>query len=123
MTKTTIFTIPIKTVSEANISEHWTSKSKRHRIQKWMVKKVFLDNKFKFKLPVIVTLVRIAPTFLDKEDNLPMSLKYIKDYIADHLCPGKAPGRADDSKEITWNYDQKKGKVRQYCVEVTIQEI
>lgn len=123
MTKITIFEIPVKTVSEANSSEHWVKKANRHKIQKWVVKKVFKDNDFKFQLPVVITLTRIAPNFLDKEDNLPMSQKYIKDYIADQLIPGKAPGRADDSKEITWKYDQKKGKVRQNIVEVRIEEV
>jgi hypothetical protein len=122
MSKVTIFKIPIKTVSEANISEHWTKKAKRHRFQKWMVMKVFRDNDFSFKLPVVITMTRIAPNMLDKEDNLPMSLKYVKDYVADRIIEGKAPGRADDSKEITWKYDQKKGRVREYSVEVQIEE-
>lgn len=122
MSKTTTFQIPVRTVSEANSSEHWVKKANRHKIQKWMVMKVFRDNNFSFKLPVEITIIRIAPNKLDKEENLPMSVKYIKDYIADQLIPGKAPGRADDSKEITWKYDQKKGRVRQNIVEVIIEE-
>lgn len=122
MSKITVFQIPIRTVSESNSTEHWVKKANRHKIQKWMVVKVFRDNKFAFKLPVEITLIRIAPRTLDKEDNLPMSLKWVKDAIADQLIPGKAPGRADDSKEITWKYDQKKGRVRQNLVEVIIEE-
>ena len=123
MSKITIFQLPIKTVSEANNTEHWTKKAKRHRIQKWLVKKVFLDNKFKFKLPIEITFIRIATRELDKEDNLPMSIKYIKDAIADLIIPGLAPGRADDSKEITWKYDQRKGKVRENYIEVIVKEL
>jgi hypothetical protein len=123
MKNITVFNIPIKTVTEANIYEHWTKKAHRHRIQKWIVKKCLCDHEFKFKLPVEITLIRIAPNSLDKEDNLPMSLKYIKDYLADYLRPGLAPGRADDSKEITWKYDQRKGNVREYSVEVIVEEL
>jgi len=122
MKKTTTFDIQVKTVSEANCSEHWIKKSNRHKVQKWHVKSVFRNNNFKFNLPVEVTLIRISPRFLDKDENLPMSMKYIKDYIADQLIPGKAPGRADDSKEITWKYDQKKGMVKQNYVQVIIEE-
>ncbi|SRR5260221_14655597 len=122
MSKISIFRLPLKTVSEANSSEHWTKKAKRHKMQKWVVKKVFMDNNLRFDLPVEITLTRIAPRELDKEDNLPCSMKYLRDYISDQLRPGLAPGRADDSKEITWKYDQKKGRVRENCVEVSIEE-
>ncbi len=122
MAKITIFDLPVKTVSEANSSEHWLKKGKRHQHQKWAVIKAFHDNKFKFNLPVEITLIRIAPRSLDKEDNLPCSMKYIKDYIADQLIPGKAAGRADDSKEITWKYEQKRGKVKENYVQVMIEE-
>lgn len=122
MTKTTTFNIPIKTVTEANISEHWTKKAHRHKIQKWIVKKVFCDNQFKFTLPVHIILIRIAPRELDQADNLPYAFKWIFDSICDMLIPGLKPGRADADKRITVEYKQRKGKPREYSVEVEIQE-
>lgn len=122
MGKTTIFQIPLKIQSEANCSEHWVKKKKRHDTQKWVVKKVWLDNGFNFNLPIEITLIRVSPRCLDQEDNLPMSFKWIKDSIADCIIPGKAPGRADDCKQITWKFDQKRGKVRENYIEVIIEE-
>jgi hypothetical protein len=122
MTKTTTFNIPIKTVSESNSSENWVKKAHRHKIQKWLVRKVFCDNQFEFKLPLIITMIRIAPKSLDQWDNLPMSMKWILDQICAEITKDFRPGRADDNKGITVKYDQRKGKVREYYVEVTIEE-
>lgn len=71
-------------------------------------------------LPCHVKMIRIAPRFLDKDENLPMAFKYLKDAIADYFIPGLQPGRADDDDRITWEYGQEKGKVRQYAVKIQI---
>lgn len=124
MTKTIIFQIPAKTVSEANKGgEHWTKKSRRHKTQKTLVKVAFMENNFRFNLPVIITLTRISPRNLDEHDNLRVSLKYIADAVSENILCDFRPGRSDDSKEITWQYDQKKGMVKQYAVEIKIEEI
>lgn len=122
MTKTIIFQIPAKTVSEANSSEHWVKKANRHKLQKWMVKKAFKDHELNIKLPVEITFTRIAPRLLDEHDNLPCCFKYMLDQFAAEITGIKQAGRADDCKEITWKYSQKKGKVREYAVEVKIEE-
>jgi len=122
MTKTTIFQIPVKTVSEANSSEHWVKKANRHKTQKWMVRKAFRDHSINVQLPVEITMTRIAPRMLDSHDNLPCSLKFLADQVASEITGIKQAGRADDCKEITWKYFQKKGKVKQYAVEVKIEE-
>ena len=108
--------LPIKTASEGNSSENHFVKAKRHRIQKRRITDQFLKERPKITFPCRVILTRIAPRSLDSHDNLPMSLKWVADAIAENLIPGKAVGRADDSKEITWEYRQKKGKVREYAV-------
>ena len=118
----TIFQIPLRTESEGNSNEHWTRKNQRHKKQKWIIKAAFMEKNLKINRPCEITLTRIAPRELDKEDNLPMSFKWIKDAIADYIIPGKASGRADDSKEISWKYDQKKGKVKEYSVEIRIEQ-
>lgn len=122
MKKKEKFVIPAKTISESNSSEHWVKKANRHKIQKWMVKKAFRDHNLSFTLPVEVTITRIAPKSLDSHDNLPISQKWICDQIAAEITGIKQAGRADDVKEITWKYQQKKGKVKEYAVEVEIEE-
>jgi hypothetical protein len=71
-------------------------------------------------LPCIIKLTRIAPRFLDEGDNLPSSLKNVRDYVCSLLIPGKKIGRADSDKRIQVSYDQIKGHVREYAVEVEI---
>ena len=102
-------TLPIHTVSEANISEHWTKKKKRHDIQKKAIWIYFKKEKPEISLPCRIKLTRIGKRKLD-DDNLPVSMKWIRDEISSCLIPGKLPGRADDDKRISFCYDQKIGK-------------
>jgi len=119
------FTIPMTKnliVSEANRSgEHWTKKSKRHQTQKWLINS-FMNKHCNIRdlLPCVITMIRIAPRSLDKEENLPMAFKHIKDYIADFLIPGQSMGRADGDKRIKWEYSQEKGKPKEYAVRILI---
>lgn len=69
---------------------------------------MYIDFK-KIKLPCTVKLIRQSPRKLDT-DNLPVSMKYIRDAIADHLIPGLAPGRADDDQRLNWQYEQTTAK-------------
>lgn len=106
-----VWVLPIKTVSESNCAEHWTAKHKRHKMQRRQIRMAFLTKKMDMTLPCRVKLTRIAPRSLDAHDNLRMSLKWVVDAIADNLLPGKACGRADDSDQISWDYDQERGKM------------
>ena len=112
--------LPIKTARESNSSEHWAKKAKRHRLQKIKIKSAFLKDRPQIEIPCHVILTRISPRSLDCHDNLPMSFKWIVDSICDYIFPGMAAGRADDSKEITWEYRQEKGKVREYAIKIEI---
>lgn len=98
--------IPMKTVSEANNFEHWRDKYNRHKDQKKWIWIFFNRETRPITLPCTVVMIRHAKNMLDKEDNLPMAFKWIKDYIADKLIPGLPPGRADNDPRITWEYDQ-----------------
>lgn len=112
--------LPLKTASEANSSEHWTKKAKRHKLQKQKIKAILLKERPPITIPCAIVLTRISPRELDSHDNLPMSLKYCADALAEYLVPGKAVGRADDCKEIVWAYKQEKGGVREYAIRIEI---
>lgn len=68
-------------------------------------------------LPVKVTLTRVAPSNgLDPIDGLGASLKSIIDGVADSLgCPN------DRTPLITWVVEQRRGKPREYGVEIRIE--
>lgn len=118
MDKILDITLPIKTVSEANCSEHWTKKHKRHKLQKKHVKLAFLVYKPKITLPCLIRLIRISPRSLDSKDNLPMAFKYIADSVADYIHPGLQAGRADDDENIKWDFGQEKGSPQSIRIEV-----
>jgi hypothetical protein len=124
MIRSISFSIPIKTISEANCSEHWTAKSKRHRQQALFTRLAFKKHVSEaIPIPCTITLTRVASKSLDS-DNLQMAFKWIRDEVADIVFPeyvaetfisktGKfisLKGRNDDRPGLTWKYDQKKGK-------------
>lgn len=113
--------LPIKTVSEANLSrEHWTKKHKRHKLQKEAIRLACSSRITPDLLPCTIKLTRIAPRFLDKFENLPMSLKYVNDAICELLVPNKAIGQADSDKRIQTICDQIKGIPHEYAIEIEI---
>jgi hypothetical protein len=60
-----------------------------------------------------ILLTRVSAGTLDT-DGLAASLKSIRDGLADWL------GVADNDPRVTWSYAQRKGKRREYSVEVEI---
>lgn len=113
--------LPIKTVSEANLSrEHWTKKHKRHKMQKEAIKLACSNRITPDLLPCTIKLTRIAPRFLDKHDNLPMSQKYVLDAICELLVINKAIGQADNDERIQVIYEQIKGIPHEYAIEIEI---
>lgn len=108
--------LPIKIANEANSSEHWTKKARRHKMQKNRIKVEFLKEKPNINLPCTCVLTRIAPRELDEHDNLRTSMKWLVDSISAELTGNHVPGRADSDKRITWEYKQARGKVREYGV-------
>lgn len=112
-------TVPIRAVSEANASEHWRVKHKRHRQQQQQLSAAWIAAGAYAKPPCSVTLSRIAPRKLDS-DNLILALKWIRDCVADLLIPGLRPGRADDDPRIAWHYQQLRGAPREYAIAVEI---
>jgi len=112
--------IPLRIESEGNKCEHWTKKHIRRKNIAQAIKYVL--HNLTILPPCTVILTRVAPRFLDEEDNLRSALKWPKDCVAEKLIPGLAPGRADGSKDIKWKFQQEKGKVREYGLKIEVME-
>ena len=113
--------VPIKTVSELNVVEHWAKRAKRAKEQRALTAMVLAnaaasgDITGAITLPALVTITRIAPRELDS-DNLAASQKHIRDGVADWL-------NVDDRhhERVAYQYKQRKGKPKEYAVEVLIE--
>ena len=121
--KTIIWSLPLKTMSEANCSEHWTDKSKRHKTQQLFIRSLFNGETRDIPMPCEISLIRVSPRFLDEEENLPMAFKWIKDEIGACLFPEKIvfyqkkngkiacnKGHSDSDPRVKWKYSQEKAK-------------
>lgn len=102
------FVIPIKTVSTANERGlGWRPKAKRVRNEREVTHLAFKSARVKQQvpaLPLVVWLTRVSPGELDS-DNLPPSMKAIRDQLADELgLPN------DRDPRVTWAYDQHRGR-------------
>ena len=126
----TTWEVPIKTVSEANISEHWINRSRRHRYQQRFVRLSYAKEMGKLNLPCEVTLTRLASRMLD-DDNLCYSFKYIRDELSECIFPEKRKfyvtkkgkikhikGRADSDPRIKWHYAQEKSSRQGIRIEI-----
>jgi hypothetical protein len=102
----------VRTVSESNGREHWATKAKRVRAQR-LAAALTAQAILLQPLPVVVTLVRVAPRMLD-DDNLRGALKAVRDGVADAF-------KVDDrDRRITWRYGQRRGTARMYGVEIGV---
>lgn len=113
--------IPIKIVSEANRREHFRVVAKRkalHRFNAQACMAFKLNPGFLMRHgqcdAITITLTRIGPRTLD-DDNLASGFKACRDGVADWL------GIDDGDKRLTWRYDQRKGKPKEYAAEVQIE--
>ncbi len=120
-----ILEIPIKAVSEANSSEHWSVKSKRHRQQQFFVRHAY-NQKIAPEccpLPCSIKMIRIGPRIID-DDNLVSSLKWVRDELAYLILSEishtkkKVKGAYDSDERIKWSYAQEKS--RKYCIRIEI---
>lgn len=101
------FDVPLHTISEMNLKEHWARSAARHKNQKKAITLILKVNSVPKDLPVTITMTRCMSRMLD-DDNLRGAFKWIRDALAEWFCPGLAAGRADDDKRITWKYSQEK---------------
>lgn len=119
MKKTATFEIVTKTVSLANQREHWRTRAKRAKEERWNAAMSFKSavGRWRPNLPAAVTMTRVSPGKLD-DDNLRGALKSIRDGIADVL-------KVDDGNElVNYHYLQEKSpKPGYYSVKVRIEEV
>jgi hypothetical protein len=112
-------TLPIRTVTESNAKEHWATKHRRAKAQRQDVFiSLGLSHRTRPPLPLQITVTRISPRPLD-EDNCVSSLKHCIDGIADWLAGEYGKGN-DRLPGLTWRYAQRRGKPKEYAVEITI---
>lgn len=120
MTRDVEVTLPMRLSSPLNGSQGVTrgamfADAKRRKTQRemgrWCLMGVLMAEGV--KLPVDVTITRIAPRKLD-DDNLAASAKNLRDGIADAL------GCKDHDPRVSWRYEQAKGLPKQYAVRITI---
>lgn len=103
--------LPLRIESVANRREHWSkraSRTKAHRLAALAVPK--------HPVPCVVTLIRVAPRALDG-DNLQSGFKALRDGIADRL------GVDDADPRVRWEYDQVRGKHKEYAARVQIRPL
>ena len=104
--------LPLHTVSEANQRGHWSKKADRTKELRTNTKTLLRSYLGACPgKPTRVTLTRIAPRELD-DDNLTSALKAVRDGVQD-WC-------GIDDRKLSVRYEQRKGKVREYAVEVTL---
>lgn len=111
--------IPGKVISP-NVKTHW---SKAYRNNKKHITSIlwrYQIDKPHLILPATITLTRIAPRPYDY-DNLVSAFKGIRDTIASLFFPDKPPGFADSSPDLTWEYTQQRGGVKENTIQITIQ--
>jgi hypothetical protein len=118
------FTVPIRIESEMNRREHWAKRKKRFDAQRsgvWCARPPGILRcagrwHASGRQPLAVTLTRIGPRKLDS-DNLASGFKAVRDEIA------RIIGIDDGDSRITWRYDQRKGKPREYSAIIRIEPL
>jgi hypothetical protein len=113
--------LPIRIASAMNLREHWTVRSRRIKGERAAARLAVLASSGAstytgakaFRLPVVVTLTRIAPRQLD-DDNLASGFKGIRDGVAEAL------GTDDRNPLVTWRYAQRRGDPREYAMTIEI---
>lgn len=120
MTHKIIIEAPIRIKSQANLRQHWRYKSLEKQKNLRTLKAFMPPSSSLPTLPVKITLIRIAPRFID-DDNLQFAMKEFRDFIADALIPGLQTGRADNDKRLTWCYDQHQEEPKKYSIKIVIE--
>lgn len=104
-------TIPVKSVSVANMRLHWAAKARLAKAHRTAARAAMASTApLAPAPPLTLILTRLGPRTLDS-DNLASALKAVRDGIADWL------GVDDGHAGLDWQYRQRKGP---YGVEVEV---
>lgn len=121
---TVIIFMPILTRGETNVRQHWGAKARRHKAQREAARLFMRDAQvrglilvFSIK-PTLITLTRQAMNKRPMDcDNLPASMKHVRDGIADAF--GVDDGRGGG---LNWSYaEHRTNKREQMGVVVTLE--
>lgn len=116
--------IPLRTRSQpSGASANWILIAKKKREDRTLAWMCLRAGPKPPPLPVIVTLIRVAPRAIDP-DNLPASgLKLVKDEVAIWLgLPTNIKGHAEDrDPRVHWKFKQGKRRPREYGVLVQVE--
>lgn len=115
--------IPYRLKNVANIDEYRFDRSKRVKEEKGMLTTLLRPQILNMKLPVAITLIRVAPRRLDDFDNVRGAFKSFKDIIASLFLPDYAAGQADELPCFKWQCAQCKGEPKEYAVRIIIEEL
>lgn len=110
--------IAIRTISMANVREHWAVRAKRNKAHRAAVAQQFVWCPEGLRLtpfPLVVTFTRYGKRLLD-DDNLAGSFKAIRDEVAAQLGRDDNPGSG-----IAWEYKQEKSK--EYRIKIQVKAV
>lgn len=122
-----VITLPLRTLSP-NQSEPWRKRYAREKAQRRAVmfamiavkERIPRDDLFSGSKKINLKFTRYAPKFLDRQDNLPMSMKKICDQTCAEIVGDYVPGRADGCDCFEFEYDQVKTSAKNYGVKIEI---
>lgn len=104
--------MPIRTISEANVAghKHWGTNMRRVKKQRGDAELMFGATGARWQrdgcYPCVITFTRISNgPGLDPEDNLPASIKHVRDGVADAMGL-----TSDRDPRVKWVYLQQRGK-------------
>lgn len=105
--------LPLRTVNSLNAREHWRTRACRAKTERNTAYFLVGAELCRWVAPITVLMTRVAPRKMD-DDGAIASMKNIRDGIADRF------GVNDGSDAIAWKYAQRKGKPKEYAVEIEI---
>lgn len=116
-------TLPLKTINPLNGRECWQARTRRVKRERRRVDSALLAGpgwrgqhhlrrQLQAGSKLVVTLERRSRGLLDSGDNLPASMKGVRDQIAEWL------GIDDRDQRVSWKYDQ--ARAAAFAVRITI---
>lgn len=108
----------MRTVSALNTSEHFWTTRDRKKVEAALVWAALGLCPQAIPRPVVVTLTRVAPGWIDPTDNLPSGFKRTIDMVAHWL--GLDDGKAVKAGLLVWRIEQRASAPGVYHVEIDI---